>query len=95
MTQGILWIAVIIYLKSTIVDFAVFVGGVVYVVRQLLAFMVSLGVILLAFAQSFYYVFSMTPSCPRNATDGELYGHWDYENPHCTFVGSLLKVYTM
>jgi len=94
-TQGILWIAVIIYLKSTLVDFAVFVGGVVYVVRRLLAFMVSLGVILFAFAQSFYYVFSMTPSCPRDPTTGELYGQWDYENPHCTFGRSLLKVYTM
>jgi len=94
-TQGVLWGAVIIYLKSTLVDFAVFVGGVTFVVRRLIAFMVSLGVILFAFAQSFYYVFLMTPTCPRNATTGELEDHWEYDNPHCTFPRSLLKTYTM
>ena len=94
-TQGVLWVAVIIYLKSTLVDFAVFVGGVTFVLRRLIAFMVSLGVILFAFAQSFYYVFSMTPVCPRNATTGELQDPWEYDNPHCTFGTSLLKTYTM
>ena len=94
-TQGVLWVAVIIYLKSTLVDFAVFVGGVTFVVRRLIAFMVSLGVILFAFAQSFYYVFALTPLCPRNSTTGELMDHWEYDNPHCTFGRSLLKTYTM
>jgi Ankyrin repeat len=50
-TQGILYMAVIVYLKSTYVDFAVFVGGVLYVVRRLSAFLLAVGVILLAFAQ--------------------------------------------
>jgi Ankyrin repeats (3 copies) len=54
-TQGALWAAIIVYLKSTLVDFAVFLGGVMYVVQRLVAFMMAMIVILLAFSQMFYY----------------------------------------
>lgn len=95
LTKGILWCAVIYFLKSTLVDFAVFVGGVFYVLQRLAAFLLAVGVILLAFAQMFFIVYTDTPICEVNDTvddtaDGESCGF-----PHCTFASSLLKVYTM
>ena len=50
-TKGILWMSVISFLKSTQVEFSVFVSGVFYVVQRLSAFLLALGVILLMFAQ--------------------------------------------
>ena len=90
-TQGALWAAIIVYLKSTLVDFAVFVGGVMYVVQRLVAFLIAMGVILLAFAQMFYFIYLDTPTCAPN-TDPMMD---DCVFTHCTFENSLLKVYTM
>ena len=90
-TQGALWAAIIVYLKSTLVDFAVFVGGVMYVVQRLVAFLIAMGVILLAFAQMFYFIYLDTEICAAS-TDPEMDSCLF---PHCTFEGSLLKVYTM
>ena len=87
-TQGLLWVSIIMFLKKTLVDFAVFVGGVFYVVRRLAAFLIAVGVILLAFAQMFYFVYVFTPVC--DSLDGSVCTF-----PHCTFQNSLLKVYTM
>ena len=50
-TKGILWMSVISFLKSTQVEFSVFVSGVFYVVQRLAAFLLALCVILLMFAQ--------------------------------------------
>ena len=87
-TQGILYVDVIVYLKSTYVDFAVFVGGVMYVVKRLTAFLTAVGVILLAFAQMFYFIYYRSPLCDIENPEGCRF-------PHCTFEDSLLKVYTM
>jgi hypothetical protein len=87
-TKGILWTAVIVYLKSTLVDFAVFVGGVFYVVQRLAAFLTAVGVILLAFAEMFYFIYHRTAICLVD-TEGSC------SFPHCSFEESLLKVYTM
>lgn len=91
-TQGTLWVAIIVYLKSTLVDFAVFVGGVFYVVQRLVAFLIAVGVILLAFAQMFYFVYLDTSLCSPDPS-------YEFDPicsfPHCTFENSLLKVYTM
>lgn len=62
-TKGILWLAVIFYLKNANVQFAVFVGGVYYVVNQLIAFMLAVGIMLLAFAQMFYIVYTQDKIC--------------------------------
>ena len=62
----ILWYKLIAYLRNIQLDFAVFVRGVIYVVRRLLAFLVSLGIILFAFAQMFYTVFQQTEKCRRS-----------------------------
>lgn len=101
-TKGVLWCAVISFLKSTLVDFAVFVGGVYYVVRRLAAFLLALGVILLAFAQMFLIVYTKTEICdfdaetqcaPGVSTKGAMLCYSEF--PHCEFKSSLLKVYTM
>ena len=85
-TKGVLWLAVIYFLKSTQVDFAVFLGGVFYVVQRLVAFLLAVGVILLAFAQMFYIVYQQRPVC-QEPNDNE-----DCRFPHCEFKYSLLKV---
>ena len=87
-TKGVLWMAVIYFLKSTLVDFAVFVGGVYYVVQRLVAFLLAVGVILLMFAMMFYIVYKETLVCAPDSGSG-------CDFPHCTFKDSLLKVYTM
>lgn len=46
-----LWVKLMAYLRNMLIDFAVFVGGVFYVVRRLAAFLTALCVILIAFAQ--------------------------------------------
>lgn len=92
-TQGLLWVAIIMFLKKTLVDFAVFVGGVFYVVQRLAAFLLAVGVILLAFAQMFYFVYVDTKVCTVDIRT--LDPEFQCSFPHCTFWNSLLKVYTM
>jgi hypothetical protein len=92
-TKGMLWINFIYFLKSTLVEFSVFVGGVYYVLQRLAAFLMAVGVILLAFAQMFYIVYVYTPVCDIDQLEVEEKNECDF--PHCSFANSLLKVYTM
>jgi hypothetical protein len=62
-TKGILWMSVTSFLKSTQVEFSVFVSGVFYVVQRLAAFILALLVILLMFAQMFYLVYAESDMC--------------------------------
>jgi hypothetical protein len=57
----VMWFKVLIFLRSTIIEFAVLLNGVLYVCRRLFAFMVALVIILIAFAQMFTTVFQQTP----------------------------------
>jgi len=86
-TKGVLWVKIIFFLKCTLVEFSVFVGGVWYVLKRLAAFLLAVTIILLAFAQMFYIVFVDTEVC--KASQDVCYF------PHCNFDDSLLKVYTM
>lgn len=89
-TKGIMWCCVIGFLKSTQVEFSVFVSGVFYVVQRLASFLVALAVILLMFSQMFYIIYAETDECDCNINStGE------NRFPHCEFKWSLLKVYTM
>jgi hypothetical protein len=82
------------------IDFAVFVGGVFYVLQRLFAFMVCLVVTLIAFAQMFYTVFQRTLYCTEPALN-QIYDtctvKWngDIEPPFCDLWTSVLAVYTM
>jgi hypothetical protein len=66
-TLGVFWVNVLLFLKGLIVGFAVFVGGVVYVVKRLAAFLLALLIILLAFSQMFYTVFRQSDQCPNGS----------------------------
>ena len=81
---------VISFLKSTQVEFSVFVSGVFYVVQRLAAFLLALLVILLMFAQMFYIVYAESTmcACTEENTDANPF-------PHSSFLSSLLKVFTM
>ena len=95
-TEGVLWMAVIYFLKSTLVDFAVFVGGVFYVVRRLVAFLLAVGVMLLAFAQMYFIVYRQQSVCTQNPANADQFNLEFGMSPcrfvHCTFEESLLKV---
>lgn len=89
-TKAILWLAVIYYLKSINVQFAVFVGGVYYVLRRLVAFLIAVIIILLTFAQMFFIIYRRTALC--NDQSASSCGH---QYPHCSFYYSLFRVYAM
>jgi ankyrin repeat protein len=92
-TKLILWVAVIYFLKSVNVQFAVFVGGVYYVVNRLIAFLLAVGIMLLAFAQMFFIIYLEEDVCIKKADSAIEEEVCVF--PHCNFWLSLLKVYTM
>mmetsp|Transcript_50526 Transcript_50526/g.152217 ORF Transcript_50526/g.152217 Transcript_50526/m.152217 type:complete len:851 (-) Transcript_50526:98-2650(-) len=98
----ILWVNVLSFLKSMFIDFAVFVGGVLYVVQRLAAFLMALGVILVAFAQMFVTLFRQTEycNCQPDWDDFDDENDCDLDKgeprPFCSDLKtSFLKVYTM
>ena len=97
LTKGALWTAVIFFLKSTQVDFAVFLNGVFYVVRRLVAFLLAILVILISFAQMFWLVYLEQPVCKFSCREGDQECEAEMEGcsyPHCEFGDSFLKVRT-
>jgi len=99
----ILWVKLLAYLRNTLIDFAVFVRGVFFVVGRLSAFLVSLGVILIAFAQMFNTIFRQTEYClsqPNDEmSDTEILEATkcdaNAKHSYCDFWDSFLSVYTM
>mmetsp|Transcript_16091 Transcript_16091/g.34795 ORF Transcript_16091/g.34795 Transcript_16091/m.34795 type:complete len:875 (-) Transcript_16091:338-2962(-) len=69
-TMGLCYLSVLAYLKSILIDFAVFVSGVVYVTTRLVAFLVCLMITVLAFAQMWYTLFRQSSECAL-AAEGE------------------------
>jgi Ion transport protein len=101
----VLWVKLMAYLRNMLIDFAVFVGGVFYVVRRLAAFLISLSIILVAFSQMFYTVFQQTDYCTNQPYNGsDEMDHQELEEtrcdsndlrPYCNLWHSFLAVYTM
>jgi hypothetical protein len=99
----IIWIKFLAYLRNMLIDFAVFVGGVFYVVRRLAAFLTALGVILIAFAQMFFTIFQQTPYCTDQPNDSlpddvlleDQRCDANQIHQYCYFWDSFLSVYTM
>jgi len=106
----ILWVKVMAFLRNVLIDFAVFVGGVFYVVRRLAAFLMALVIILIAFAQMLTTVFQETEYCldqPNNSRDGlnetelanlriaEIQCDDNQIRPFCDIWSSFLIMYTM
>mmetsp|Transcript_27045 Transcript_27045/g.64978 ORF Transcript_27045/g.64978 Transcript_27045/m.64978 type:complete len:847 (+) Transcript_27045:58-2598(+) len=71
LTLGLCYLQVLAYFKSILIDFAVFVSGVVYIVTRLVAFMVCLIITVLAFAQMWYTMFRQSSECAAAAAAEE------------------------
>mmetsp|Transcript_3867 Transcript_3867/g.8515 ORF Transcript_3867/g.8515 Transcript_3867/m.8515 type:complete len:866 (-) Transcript_3867:203-2800(-) len=68
-TMGICYLQVLAYLKSILIEFAVFVSGVTYVTTRLGAFMVCLIITVAAFAQMWYTLFKQSSECAMAAEE--------------------------
>lgn len=62
-TIGISWLQVLAYLKSILIDFAVFVSGVIFVMKRIFAFMVCTLIMVVAWAQMYYTLFRYSDEC--------------------------------
>lgn len=58
-----IWIKFLAYLRNILIAFAVFTGGVFNVIRRLLAFLICLMIILIAFSRMFFTIFYLTEYC--------------------------------
>jgi len=91
-TQFVLWMAVVSFLRTTIVDFAIFVGGLIYVMKRLAAFFIAVFVFIFMFAQMFYFIYMHTYTC--NECNDDVVSEV-IPFPHCTWIRSVLKTFTM
>lgn len=80
-TLAFQYMQVLAYLKSIMIDFAVFVSGVVYVLTHLVAFMVCMMITVAAFGQIWFTLFRQSVVCVTggeddgaNEVDAMLYG---------------------
>eukprot|EP00578_Thalassiosira_sp_NH16_P023365 CAMPEP_0181096198 /NCGR_PEP_ID=MMETSP1071-20121207/10906_1 /TAXON_ID=35127 /ORGANISM="Thalassiosira sp., Strain NH16" /LENGTH=846 /DNA_ID=CAMNT_0023178593 /DNA_START=103 /DNA_END=2643 /DNA_ORIENTATION=+ len=71
LTLGLCYLQVLAYFKSILIDFAVFVSGVVYVTTRLAAFVVCLLITVLAFAQMWFTMFRQSSECAAAAAAEE------------------------
>ena len=100
-----LWTKLLAYLRNTYIDFAVFLGGLFYVVRRLVAFLVCLCIILIAFSQMFFTVYRKNEACLKyveidpEEMDLEHFGNLacdvDNEFNYCSRWTAFLNTLTM
>jgi hypothetical protein len=101
LTFSIIWFKFLFFLRNMLIDFAVFSGGVFYVVKRLAAFLLALIIILVAFSRMFFTVFRMTPYCdniPEESAEmfvANLQCEDNQLRPWCDNWNSFLAVYTM
>ena len=106
----VIWMRFLAYLRNMLIDFAVFTGGVFHVMRRLVAFLICLIIILIAFSRMFYTLFYESDYCTPVGQGNGTYpfvpeGSDDflealqcdtYElRPWCQNWDSFLAVYTM
>lgn len=70
-TIGVSWLQVLAYLKSILIDFAVFVSGVIFVMKRIFAFMVCTFIIVAAWAQMYYTLFRYSDECENYEEMGD------------------------
>jgi Ion transport protein len=63
---GFIWIKFLAYLRNILIAFAVFTGGVFNVIRRLVAFLMCLMIILVAFSRMWFTLFYHTDYCALN-----------------------------
>jgi len=99
MTLFFFWLNFLNFLRGLLVEFAVFVSGVLHVVRSLGPFMLALLIILLAFMQMFFTVFRQTGYCNGFDNEKAFVDECDPESSEpyrfCSSWRTLLSVYTM
>ncbi len=81
LTYAILYIALVLFLRNHFVGFAVFVGGLVYVVKRLFAFFAALIIILVGFSQMFSTLFRQSGACPYGSSSIHP-STWMYPSPY-------------
>jgi len=64
-TTAVLYLSVLAFLRSTMMEFAVFVRGVSYVAEMLTTFLMALVIILIMFSEIFVRLNQNTDSCPN------------------------------
>ena len=93
-----LWTKLLAYLRNTYIDFAVFLGGLFYVVRRLVAFLVCLCIILVAFSQMFFTVYRSNDACAQYIEDVTIW-EWncDEDSPfkNCNRWTGFLNILSM
>ena len=82
-TTIVLFLKLLAFLRNMLIEFAVFTGGVFYVIRRLVAFLTALVIILVGFAQMFLTVYQKTPHCPEDHNSTSI-----SEGPNSTSEGS-------
>eukprot|EP00578_Thalassiosira_sp_NH16_P015096 CAMPEP_0181113566 /NCGR_PEP_ID=MMETSP1071-20121207/20416_1 /TAXON_ID=35127 /ORGANISM="Thalassiosira sp., Strain NH16" /LENGTH=879 /DNA_ID=CAMNT_0023197613 /DNA_START=119 /DNA_END=2758 /DNA_ORIENTATION=- len=70
-SMSVYWFMILIFLRSIVVGFAVFMGGVTYVMKRLAVFVLSLIIILVMFSQIFYTLFLQTEGCGAGTNSGD------------------------
>lgn len=103
LTYIVIWAKFLAYLRNMLIDFAVFSGGVFYVVRRLAAFLLALIIILIAFSRMFFTIFRRESFCTSEPNDTlseqEFFANLQCEDnqvrPWCDHYSSFVKVYTM
>ena len=103
LTYIIIWFKFLAYLRNMLIDFAVFSGGVFYVVRRLAAFLMALIIILVAFSRMFFTLFRQTDYCidepNESLSQEEFFANLRCEDnqirPWCSDYSSFVAVYTM
>lgn len=96
----VFWAAMLSFLKSTFIEFAVFVGGLRNVVGRFIPFLMALLILLIAFQQIFYLIYFDSQRCQCTKVDADKdfcdVEYPDGADPHfCEEWLTLLKVYIM
>jgi len=96
----VLYLRFLNFLRNVSIEFAVFAGGVFYVFRRLVAFLIVLVIILIGFTQMFVTDFSQREYCkstisPSEKKINEISCDEDEDRPYCEFWLAFLNVYTM
>jgi hypothetical protein len=103
LSVGILWIKLLLYLRSISIELAVFITGSFYVVKRLVPYCIVVLCFLGAFTFMFHTVFQQTSYCldqPNNLLTTEqltfnLQCEQSLTRPFCSRRSSFLKVLTM
>lgn len=86
-TAGLAWCGAISLLRSVSMTFAIFWAGIFTVLTKIVAYMATLGLIMVSFAQMLYIISTGTGVCNESIVESDL--------AFCTFGESLLRLYTM